>query len=291
METQDDLNEELQNQPSKKEKPAPLKFRLFANSEETYRVIRPAVSAFEKIRKLALHSTKIPLSRKFDICKELAVDWKVVLTLENRKELDKILEQVKTDDPAMLGDKILAARGIKGRHSDKSITPFELAVKVVPVLFTDDAGNPPSISKESEDELLVGNIEQALGVFLDQININEEEDLSSRGTFKAFTNSDQEYPLASVSVGNMRRLNELQVASACISEKERREICEEMKWNYGTLTPEKITDMKSKITYWIEASQIVLKGVELTDTNKGNIDAGEINRALAVFFAKSDGLF
>ncbi len=268
----------------------PIKFRLFANSEQAFRVVKPSVFFFENIRKLALRSTKISLDRKFDICKELALDWKTVLNIENRKELDEILKNIATSDPSFLGDKVLEARNIKERFNDASLTPFQLAVEAVPYLFEDDNNNAPSVSKDSEDDLLIGNIEKAMGVFFNQINISEEEQLAERSSFKVFTNSEDEFPLSDVSVGSMRKLNELQVQTASMSEKERRAICEEMRWSYEKVTPNKITDMKSKSEYWIEASQIILKGVELTDSTKIHINAGEINRALTVFFAKSDGL-
>lgn len=267
-----------------------VKYRLFANSEETYKVIRPSIGAFSEIRKLALRSTKISLTRKFDICKELALDWRVELNLDNRKALDQLLEQIETDDPIHLGEKILEAREIRERFNDQSLTPFQLARLSVPHLFRDDAGNVPSVTKESAEDLLIGNVEQALGFFFAQINIGDGEDLTTRTSFKPFTNSTQEYPLNDVSVRTMRELNELQVQTASMSEAERRQICDEMRWNYNEVTPEKITDMKSKPEYWKQASKIVLKGVELTDSNQDDIDAGEMNRALSVFFAKSDGL-
>jgi len=280
-----------QEEHTEQQSPEVIKLRLFSTSEQTFKIVKPSVGVFEIIRKLALKATNIPLSRKFDICKELALDWKVELSLENRKELDKLLDQIETPDPSHLGDKIFAARNIKERFNDHSLTPFEVAVKVVPYLFADDNGKPPSVSKESEEDLLIGNIEQAMGYFFSQINIPEDEYVADRTTFKAFINYEDEFPLNDVSVGSMRRLNELQVQTASISDKERREICEEMRWNFKELTPKKITEMKSKPEYWIQASQIILKGVELTDSTKDQIDAGEINRALTVFFAKSGGLF
>ena len=271
-------------------KTKPIKLRLFANNEQAWNVIRPSVGAFDAIRQLALRSTRIGLARKFEICKELALDWREELGLENRKGLDELLKQLKTHDPALLGEKILKGRGIKQRFGKDALTPFETAMHAVPVLFRDDAGNVPSIGEGSIDELLPGNVERAIAFFFDQINIPEGEDLGKRTTFRAFVGSEKEYPLAPVSVGNLRRLNALQVAVPSLPEKDRQDICQEMRWHFDKITPEKVTDMKPKTTYWTEAAQIVLQGVDITDSNNGKIDAGEVNRALMVFFARSDGM-
>lgn len=271
---------------------ATVRMRLLSDSEDTWTLRRPSVGAFETVRRLALRSSKVPLARKFDICKELALDWRIELSIENRKSLDKLLDNIQTDDPAQLGEKVLDARGIKERFGDHNIDPFELCRQVLPVLFADDGGNAPSVGPESADNLLIGNVQKALGLFFQRINIDDDEDLTGRVSFRAFINSDKQYPITDVTVRTMRQLNELQVLSSAIPEKDRRQICEEMRWSFRKVTPENITDMHSKPEYWRQAAGIVLKGVDsaVTDANKDLIDAGEVNRALAVFFAKSDGL-
>ncbi len=267
-----------------------FKFRIFSGKEESYNVVQPSVKVFNIIRKLALKSTEFGLHRKLEICKELALDWKKEIEIQNLEELEKLLDQISTKDPTHLSDKIFEARNIRERITDKSITPFDLKIKVVPHLFVDDNGNAPAVSKESEDDLLIGNIEKALGVFWDRINIDDDENFYDRISFQPFVDSEDEFPIADISIRTMKSIYQLQIQTSSISKKERQDICDEMKWSYEKVTPKKITDMKSKTQYWVEACSIVLRGVEITDSNKEHINVAEINRALAVFFAKSDGL-
>jgi len=258
------------------------RFRLFANSEATFKLTRPSAGAFEALRRLGLRSSKTPLSQKFEYCRELAVPWQKEIHIVEESALKELLKEKKLDDPADLSQKDLS-----DIHEDPEtvISPFRIAAGTVPVIFSDDAGHPASVSKESEDDLLIGMIEKAIGLFFTQININNKEDLTTRNAFRAFIDSEKEYPLASVSIRNMRALNELQVVSQAVPEVERRAICREMCWDYQ---PQEIT--KSKAEYWRLSAEIILEGVKLTDSNRNLIDAGEINRALAVFFIKSEGI-
>lgn len=271
----------------KKEK-QPLKLRLFGSSEEMFTVARPSALGFERIRNLALQSAKVPLHRKFDICKELALDWKVTLNIENRKVLDKLLENIKTNDPCHLGEKILQAKNITERYDDNTLSAFDVNRLAVSVLFRDSNGATVSVTDQSADDLLIGNIEKAMAHFFEQINISDDEtDLFERRSFRAFTTDSKEYPLAQVTVKSVREMAKLQVATPSIPESDRKQICDEMRWpfidDYGD-------DALSKVEYWRKASQIVLQGVELNGERASTLDVGEINRALTVFFAESDGL-
>lgn len=271
------------------EQKKPLSIRLFADSEDEYTIKRPSVAGFETIRKIALKSIEITLARKFEICEELCLYWKDHLKIEGMKALKKMLENMADPNPIYLGDKVLASQKITEKDHTGLLSVVQAQAKIAEVILKGPDGKSPIISKERIDEMLLGNVRNASVAYFSQINIGPDENLDNRRSFRAFVNSDDEFPLTAISVKTLKKLNELQISTPCMPEKERKKLAKEMRIDFKKFSPEKIQDGTTKADYWRKAAEILLDGVTLTDKNSGLIDAGEVNRALAVFFLKSDG--
>jgi len=261
--------------------------RLFSGSEDQFTVRRPSAGAFKAVRKIALQSADVPLARKFEICTELCLDWREHIELENAEKLETILKNMAHPDPAALGEKVLDGHDITERHTDKTLSVIDAQIAIARLILANEKGLPPKINEENREQVLPGNIRKASTEWFSMINIGSDEDLSTRTSFRPFAEHDEQYPLEEPSVRTMMDLAELQLATPSIPRSDRKTLAAEMKMPFTD--PDHESGV-SKPEYWIRAAEIILTGVKPSQGDRELIDAGEMNRALTVFFSRSEGL-